>query len=609
MAITAISDLLNIKLTTFAYYAFTTFVAISIASGILKMLKNIGKTAQYKKAAKKKRTERDQQLKQINLPPLNISESLRDKILNSDATTLLEMLKTSQVTSEQILIAYFERVRTIGLEYELITEIAFKEALDQARKCDQLRKENPSACKGVLFGLPISLKDMFILKDKDASCGACAMLFKPAKDDGYLVKILKGEGAIPFVKSNIPQALLTIDSYNNIWGSAKNPWNKERGVGGSSGGEAALIAARCSPLGMGNDIGGSLRIPPLFCGVVGFKPTSGRITHAGTIEVAPTLDYLPTLRVATGPIAKSVKDVSLMMKTLLSDQSHRNISITEQDPHYMRIGWNEEEVFKKHKTLRIGYFKSLEYFPPSPANQRAVEEAVKALKKKGYDMVEIELPHAQELMEIYFLALFGDGEARLLSDCLQGEAPIDDFVALKAAAATPSFVRKLLSPLLSALGEKRLLTVLDNFKNHSAYDYLKLTGRRNKAQQEFFKFWEEKKLDGMISPGLAFPGTKRGLVKDIVQGVCYAYILNVLDIPTGVVPVTVVKEGEDSYPKELTKHHDMIHRKIQENMKGTVGLPVGVQVSTMPWQEEKCVNIMLQLEEELQFRAKHPFPI
>ena len=224
------------------------------------------------------------------------------------------MLRSKEATSEQILVTYFKKASTVGMKLQLLTEINFDEALTRARECDRLRKENPSACKGLLFGLPMTIKDCFLLKGTDSCGGMAAKLYNPAKEDGLLVKLLKEEGAIPFIKSNIPQVMMTADSSNYIYGQAMNPWDKIRSVGGSSGGEAALIAARCAPMGIGNDIGGSIRIPPIFCGVIGFKPTAERVTQAGTMKNTPTLDNILNMRVATGPITKSSRDAGLLMK-------------------------------------------------------------------------------------------------------------------------------------------------------------------------------------------------------------------------------------------------------------------------------------------------------
>lgn len=129
--------------------------------------------------------------------------------------------------------------------------------------------------------MPISIKDTFDMKGLPSSIGTVARYDWVQAEDGAVIQAIKKAGMIPFVKSNVPQLAMTFESENHVWGRALNPWNKDRSVGGSSGGEGALIAGRCSPLGLGSDLGGSIRIPAEFCGVFAFKPSSYRYSPKG----------------------------------------------------------------------------------------------------------------------------------------------------------------------------------------------------------------------------------------------------------------------------------------------------------------------------------------
>ena len=154
-----------------------------------------------------------------------------------------------------------------------------------------------------------------MIKGLPVTLGCTNFLDNICEDDGLVVKVIKEAGGIPFVQSNIPQLLLLPESVNRIWGRAKNPWNKERTPGGSSGGESALIAARCSPIGIGSDIGSSIRNPCYFTGIVGMKCHSYRITGKGSFY--PNRFYKRgqiNVRTAVGPMAKTCDDLNLMMK-------------------------------------------------------------------------------------------------------------------------------------------------------------------------------------------------------------------------------------------------------------------------------------------------------
>mmetsp|Transcript_24722 Transcript_24722/g.21887 ORF Transcript_24722/g.21887 Transcript_24722/m.21887 type:complete len:207 (+) Transcript_24722:551-1171(+) len=204
------------------------------------------------------------------------------------------------------------------------------------------------------------------MKGKDTSQGLASRLNKPAPDDGLMVKILKSEGGVVFTKTNVPQILMLPESTNFIWGRAKNPWDKTRCTGGSSGGEASMIAARCSPLGIGNDIGGSGRIPAFFNGISSLKPFSKTITSEGVDGMGPSLDCILNLPVANAPFAKSCRDINLLMKVLLNNNLIKKSGpFTGNSYHYKRE-WDEKKVNTFRKGLNIAYVKSEHFFPASP---------------------------------------------------------------------------------------------------------------------------------------------------------------------------------------------------------------------------------------------------
>lgn len=158
----------------------------------------------------------------------------------------------------------------------LAHEVSASESKDRAEE-DALLGVNSKP----LLGVPISVKDQIDMAGFDSTCGLAARCFKPAKDDCILIKLLIDKGAIPFIRGNVPQCLMLPESDNNVWGQSKNPHDPRTTPGGSSGGDAALVAYRATPLAIGTDIGGSLRIPAHYCGIYTFKPTPQRISLKG----------------------------------------------------------------------------------------------------------------------------------------------------------------------------------------------------------------------------------------------------------------------------------------------------------------------------------------
>ena len=162
-----------------------------------------------------------------------------------------------------------------------MTEQLFEAAVADAQLCDEERRAGQ--LRGKLHGLPVSIKEQISQAGFDSTCGACCRLFQPAESDAIIVQLLKNAGAIPFCRTNVPQLLMLPESFNAIYGTSNNPFDVTRTPGGSSGGETALLAARGSPLGIGTDVGGSIRIPAVLCGIYGFKPTVDRLSTKGLL--------------------------------------------------------------------------------------------------------------------------------------------------------------------------------------------------------------------------------------------------------------------------------------------------------------------------------------
>ena len=135
-----------------------------------------------------------------------------------------------------------------------------------------------------MLGVPISIKESLSVKGAAATAGVIWRLKHPCTEDSLMVRLLRNAGAVIMCTGNVPQLLMMPECNNNIWGRARNPWNLKRTPGGSSGGDAALVAMRCVPLAIGTDVAGSLRGPASFCGIVGFKPTSLRLTKKGAVR-------------------------------------------------------------------------------------------------------------------------------------------------------------------------------------------------------------------------------------------------------------------------------------------------------------------------------------
>ncbi|RYG51994.1 hypothetical protein EON66_10200 [archaeon] len=233
------------------------------------------------------------------------------RILTSTATQLAAALAAGDVTSEQIVRVFALRCATVGMSMAAVTEENYTNALEAARASDARRAAGNAL--GPLDGIPISVKDQIDQAGFDSTCGNACRTFRPAAQDAVVIAVLRRAGAIPFVRSNVPQCLMLPESCNIIWGACTNPFNAARTPGGSSGGEGALIGAHCSPLGIGTDIGGSIRIPAHFCGVYGFKPTPQRVSHVGIPAPRPrSVTGQNAILPAVGPLGCCPDDLALV---------------------------------------------------------------------------------------------------------------------------------------------------------------------------------------------------------------------------------------------------------------------------------------------------------
>jgi len=591
-------------------------VILLILRAIVKSIINGFKRRTLLRIMRTKREERDSSIKAIKLPQVNLPQDLIEEVLNSDVTNLKRLLDLRRLTSEQLLIIYFQRAITIGLDHALITEINFQEALAQAKECDKIRNTKymnkpVKDAEGLFFGIPISVKDLFEMKGFDCNFGCGALCNKPLSEDGYVIKLMRNEGAILFVKSNVPQVAFSFECMNKVYGNGLNPWDKSRTPGGSSGGEAGLVAARCSPLGLGSDMGGSIRAPSNFCGVYGFKPSSQRVSIKGHCLLTKAFDGVTFLvPISIGPLAKSTNDVALMMKALLNVNFHNQNRFTDGgDTFYIPHPWNDQ-VFLEKRPYRIGFMRNNDFMPVAPSYIRAIDETVEALRGNGHDLVEIEMHFLDVIQSLFYQSLTADANLNVFADAVQ-EQGLDDelFGKLKMLISLPQWLKNAVRSLTGCLDMPRVGGLMTSTAAKSSHELLELMSSIKSLKEKFMKWWIAHNLDALIIPNMGMPAFKHGLSGDISVFGAYTMLGNLLDLPAGAVPITVIQESETVYDEKIRSNKDMITKAAQENLNDSNGMPVGIQVITPFMEEERCVGIMKQIEEKIRFHEKHGYPV
>ncbi|XP_036704066.1 fatty-acid amide hydrolase 1 isoform X3 [Balaenoptera musculus] len=324
--------------------------------------------------------------------------------------------------------------------------------------------------QGLLYGVPVSLKECFSYKGQDSTLGLSLNEGAPAECDSVVVQVLKRQGALPFVYTNVPQSMFSYDCGNPLFGQTVNPWKSSKSPGGSSGGEGALIAAGGSPLGLGTDIGGSIRFPSAFCGICGLKPTGNRISKSG---LKGCVYGQVAVQLSVGPMARDVESLALCLRALLCED------MFHLDPTVPPLPFREE-VYTSSQPLRVGYYETDNYTMPTPAMTRALLETKKRLEAAGHTSLQLvpflpsNIPHALETLSTG--GLFSDGGKSFLQN-FKGDFVDPCLGDLISILRLPRWLKGLLAFMLRPL-LPRLSAFLNSMKSRGRqlYSALQLPG-------------------------------------------------------------------------------------------------------------------------------------
>jgi Asp-tRNA(Asn)/Glu-tRNA(Gln) amidotransferase A subunit family amidase len=320
----------------------------------------------------------------------------KEKVSFMSAYEMVEAIKRQELTSQEITEIFIERIEHINPMINAYCTTTFELAREMAKDADNRVKKGEKL--GLLNGVPTSIKDETLIKGVRTTFGSKLLENYTPKDDEIVVKRLKHSGIVLLGKTNTPPFGFKATTDNLIFGQTKNPWRLDKTPGGSSGGAAAAVGAGLSPLALGSDGGGSIRIPSSFCGVYGLKPNYGRIPHT----VLSSNGYLGTL-VHKGPIVRYVKDAAMMLDVMAGpDHSDRN-SLPNQNIKYL------DEITHKPKNLKIAYSFDL-------GNTKALDSEVEktvfnSIQKFlefnwSIDKVKIDIRDAESVIRIFWTTGF-----------------------------------------------------------------------------------------------------------------------------------------------------------------------------------------------------------
>jgi aspartyl-tRNA(Asn)/glutamyl-tRNA(Gln) amidotransferase subunit A len=318
-------------------------------------------------------------------------------VIGATLAELSAALAARKVSSEELTRVFLDRVRKLNGELNAFITVDEEYSLARARLADAARAGGGA---GPLTGIPLAHKDILCTRELRTTCGSRMLEGYKSPYDAHVVEQLDRAGAVVLGKCNMDEFAMGSSNESSYFGPARNPWDRRRVPGGSSGGSAAAVAARMAPAATGTDTGGSIRQPAAMTGICGLKPTYGAVSRYGLVAFASSLDQ-------AGPMAKSAADLALMMNAMAGFDPRDSTSVERPKEDY--TGLLEKEI----RGLRIGLPK--EYFGEGiePGVLKAVEEAVRWFTAQGARTVPIELPNAKLGVAVYYVIAPAEASSNL----------------------------------------------------------------------------------------------------------------------------------------------------------------------------------------------------
>lgn len=453
------------------------------------------------------------------------------------AVSMAERIRRRKLSPVELVEAHLTRIQELNPRLNAFVQVDAEGARQQARVAEEGVRTGEKL--GPLHGVPLSIKSAIEVAGLRSESGSRLRAgFVPAQD-APLVTRLRQAGAIILGVTNATELLMAWETDNLLYGRTNNPWNLERTPGGSSGGEAAAIAAGMSAGGVGSDGGGSIRVPAHFSGICGLKPTPGRIPATGHFPVSAGPFALIGV---VGPMARTVGDLKALFEVMQGPD--------DGDPSAapVPVRWPEEDDLKR---IRIGYFEDDGRTPVTAETRAAVRSAAEGLQRAGFQ-VEPFRPEGLELARQLWWKIFGVAGGMLLGPMMKGhEAEI--------------------SPLL-----KQFSSWVAAEPSHTGESLLDTWVQRDVVRMKVFA--QMRKYPVLLCPVAAIPAFRHGERSWQVEGKTVEYLdawsytewFNLLGAPAAVVPVGRSPEG----------------------------LPIGVQIVGRPWEEEIVLSVAAALEEQ-----------
>ena len=483
----------------------------------------------------------------------------------ASAVSIAEAVAAGDVRATEVLSEHVARHRETATSLNALVQERHAAARVDAEHLEVRFRQG--AAMGPLAGVPVSVKECFAVAGLVTSLGIPSRRRMIDVADAPIVARLREAGAIIVGKGNVPQAMYLHETDNPVWGRTNHPFDRLRGPGGSSGGDAALVAAGVVPLAVGTDLAGSIRQPAHACGIAGFLPRSAVVGDGGAFDTVP---HLTVVRPRAGFLSREVNDLARGLAAVVPMASH------EPGPRDMQAVPVGQRCDAVNGRLRVGWWDDAGPLEPAIAVRRGVHEAVGRLARAGVETVRLDGRLAAEAVRLHLAVLSADGGADVRR-LFAYDRPIPPVATLLRLAGLPAWLRWLLAGLSQVAGGGIEAEALRATGPRNPASFASLVASRNEFATRFAGAVAP--YDALVCPVSALPALRHGSAARLLIAAAPCLLANLLDLPAGTVPITHVGPDEER-GRGLSR--DRVVRAAAAVDRGSRGLPVGVQVVGVP---------------------------
>ncbi|KAF4903706.1 putative amidase [Colletotrichum fructicola] len=513
------------------------------------------------------------------LPPasqLNVSNFIEScgqltprelQITASTAAELTSQMAEGKLTAVETVTAFLKRGHIAHQLVNFATEFMVEDALAAAEELDAHFKKTGNLV-GPLHGVPISAKEHMSLKGRRVHSGYVAWADNVADEDALVIRLAKAAGAVFHVRTNEPQSVMHLDCSNPIYGTTVNPYNRNLTSGGSSGGEGASLGLRCAVMGIGTDIGGSVRVPAAFCGSYGIRTTAMRNPYKGVC--IPGLGQ-ESIRCVLSPLANSIADLDLFQKVIIDQEPW------EEETQLVPLPWKRREPYKTGD-FTIGVIWDDGMAHPHPPVTRALKHAVAKLKDAGIKVVDYEPYNHKEGADIIQTLYFPDAAATQRELLKKGGEPV-----------------AFLTEWAFAYSKPEPLSIRENWE---------LNVRRDNFRDAYHKSMKDRGVDFILCPAYVGPPARLGEA----QYWHYTTIWNILDQPSVIFPTGIhvdpaIDVVEEDYNPRSAEDEREYKKYTPEDFKDA---PIALQLAGKHFRDEDTIAASEMVSRIIQHLTKSP---